>query len=332
MDLCYFTLSSWTRNIMTKDTLPKEELHQSFLSALHSNVVSHSDITEKPIEVSLDHPLPPKIRVYMYNVTSPEGDRPDDEYKSQLIAPGQDSGERGSFDFSGDHLVLLIGYEHNQGVFVLWDAYLHPDFSFSKTVYVKQWAIRKAVRGEIGEQTRNLQTGEEVVLTTTEENMEDTILRRTSLSRSTIPDDIEPAGVSPSDPQKEAIDYEVPDERTSKTTRKIRNTRIVNELKERYNYRCQLCDERRQQSMNEFYAEGHHIKPLGEGGPDNRRNILIVCPNHHADLDFGMVKIDPDSLDIIHAYQDENRSLSLVPGHEIDPEFLQYNNEEIAEF
>jgi len=317
---------------MSTDTLSKEQLHQKLLLALDDAVVDYSDTSQKPLEITLDHPLPPKVRVYMYNVTSPEGDRPDDEYKAQLIAPGQDSDERGSFDFSDDWFVLLIGYERNQEVFVLWDGYLHPDFSFSKTVYVKQWAIRKAVRGELGQQTRNLQTGEEVVITANSENLNEAIRLRTSLSSSSLPAGTEAAGVSNPDPEKKATDYDIPDERTSETIRKVRNTTIVNNLKQRYNYRCQVCGERRKQSRNDYYAEGHHLKPLSDGGPDDIRNIIILCPNHHADFDFGMVKVDPDSLDINHCYEDKERELEFRPGHEVDPEFLEYNNDHITEF
>ena len=317
---------------MSTDNLTKEQLHQNLLSALDDAVIDYSDASQKPLEITLAHPLPPKVRVYMYNVTSPKGDRPNDEYKSQLIAPGQDSDERGSFNFSDDWFVLLIGYEQNEDVFVLWDGYLHPDFSFSKTVYVKQRAIRKAVRGELGEQIRNLQTGEEVVITANSENLADAIRLRTSLSSSSLPEGIEAGGVSNPDPERKASDYEIPDERTSETTRKIRNTAIVNNLKQRYNYRCQICGERRKQSKDDYYAEGHHLKPLSDGGPDDVRNIIILCPNHHVDFDFGMVKVDPDSLEINHYYEDEEKEIKFQPGHDIDNKFLEYNNNHLAEF
>lgn len=28
----------------------------------------------------------------------------------------------------------------------------------------------------------------------------------------------------------------------------------------------------------------HHIWPLGEGGPDNRENLLLLCPTTHANV------------------------------------------------
>ena len=61
------------------------------------------------------------------------------------------------------------------------------------------------------------------------------------------------------------------------------------------------------------YNEAHHIKPLGRGhdGPDAAKNIIVVCPNHHAMLDFGAIKLTIGD---------------ISPGHDIDLEFIRYNN------
>ena len=45
-----------------------------------------------------------------------------------------------------------------------------------------------------------------------------------------------------------------------------------------------------------------------------------------------MVKVDPDSLEINHCYEDKGGELKFRPGHEVDPEFLEYNNDHITEF
>lgn len=57
----------------------------------------------------------------------------------------------------------------------------------------------------------------------------------------------------------------------------------------------------------------HHIKPLGgeHNGPDVRENILCVCPNHHALLDYGAIKLDP----------------MLLKG--IERKYIDYHNEKI---
>lgn len=77
------------------------------------------------------------FRIYLWTCTpdrSAEG-RPQGEYKIQLILPGQQSRERGDFDFNGAYVVLL-GYCPDAGVFVAWDASLHRNFSNSKNVQV----------------------------------------------------------------------------------------------------------------------------------------------------------------------------------------------------
>ena len=34
------------------------------------------------------------------------------------------------------------------------------------------------------------------------------------------------------------------------------------------------------------YLETHHVVPLSEGGPDNVRNVIALCPNHHREAHF----------------------------------------------
>lgn len=121
----------------------------------------------------------------------------------------------------------------------------------------------------------------------------------------------------------------------SNTTRIIRDTALVSELKETYEYTCQICGNRRRRAATSGYAEGHHLCPLGSphDGPDIGQNILVVCPDHHADLDYGMLKIDPDTLVIQHEYDDavSGRTLTVAEGHSLSQEYLSYHNEKIAD-
>ena len=50
-----------------------EELHEHVLHALGSRVVSHTDITQKPLNLDLRYPLPLKVRLYVYHATVPPG-------------------------------------------------------------------------------------------------------------------------------------------------------------------------------------------------------------------------------------------------------------------
>lgn len=132
------------------------KLHEGFLAALDSAVVSHSDIERKPLEVDLRSPLPPKLRVYMFNATYPPGGRAMGEHKIQLIIPGQDRGERGNFDSSGGRIPLLVGYRSDIGIFMVWDAELYVDFGYSRNVQVKPETVYEAFAQGIGRQERNL--------------------------------------------------------------------------------------------------------------------------------------------------------------------------------
>jgi hypothetical protein len=113
-----------------------------------------------------------------------------------------------------------------------------------------------------------------------------------------------------------AIDLNVPPERKKATiTRIIRDSALARRIKQLHDYKCQLCDHTIQLADGSRYAEAHHIQPLGEphNGPDIPENLVCVCPNHHAELDFG------------------GRSLALadfrqVSGHAVAEAYVEYHN------
>lgn len=128
-----------------------------------------------------------------------------------------------------------------------------------------------------------------------------------------------------------------PAERVETTrSRIIRNTTRAVELKERYSHTCQVCGARRRRRGDEGYAEAHHLKPLGRphDGPDIEENVLVLCPDHHADFDYGMVAVDPDSHRIAHAYDSgvDGTTLHVRNDHDLDGQYLEYHNRGIAQF
>jgi len=82
------------------------------------------------------------------------------------------------------------------------------------------------------------------------------------------------------------------------TYRVIRDTKLCRDIKKMYNYECQICGTTIKLPSEGRYAEAHHIIPLGSPhyGSDKADNIIVVCPNHHAMLDYGVIKLDPSSL------------------------------------
>jgi predicted restriction endonuclease len=133
-----------------------------------------------------------------------------------------------------------------------------------------------------------------------------------------------------------AIDIEEPNrpQKVSiETTRIIRDTKITKQLKLLYKNACQICGKVIRLS-DQDYSEAHHVKPLGNhhNGPDTPGNILIVCPNHHVELDYGSIAIDPETNKIIHINaKDEFYGSDLIirAGHNLDPKFLRYHLENI---
>ncbi|MCY3953172.1 MAG: hypothetical protein OXG69_11615 [bacterium] len=171
----------------TCSRLRLRELHAAFVTALGARVVWHSDPEVKPFELDLLSPLPSHARVYMYNATRPPGGRPAGEYKIQLIVPDQSPGERGSFDNSDDRHVFLVGYAVGEGVFVLWDAGIYREFSYSRNVQVKSNTILAAFAGEIGLQERMLRsrrgvTVREMVVAANADRLDEAIEMRLDLT------------------------------------------------------------------------------------------------------------------------------------------------------
>lgn len=76
-------------------------------------------------------------------------------------------------------------------------------------------------------------------------------------------------------------------------TKKLkRDYTAVQKLKALYNDECQICGFTIEKSNGGRYSEVAHIVALADGGMDNIRNMLVLCPNHHKLLDFGKLTVD----------------------------------------
>ncbi|WP_448268142.1 HNH endonuclease [Nostoc sp. DSM 114159] len=103
-----------------------------------------------------------------------------------------------------------------------------------------------------------------------------------------------------------------------KTYRILRDTQLTCKIKLLHNHLCQLCNTSIVLVNKKSYSEAHHIKPLGRphNGPDIASNIIVLCPNHHVMLDYGVMKLD-------------NSKIRSNTGHSISEEFIKYHNENI---
>ncbi len=119
-----------------------------------------------------------------------------------------------------------------------------------------------------------------------------------------------------STPEQNISQLKSPAERKEQIIYRIlRDTEIARFVKRLYDFRCQICSYSLKLNDGSFYAEAHHIKPLGSphNGPDISSNILCLCPNHHVQLDYGVIQI-------------EKSNLELHLNHSLDDEFIEYHN------
>jgi len=61
-----------------------------------------------------------------------------------------------------------------------------------------------------------------------------------------------------------------------------RNRELVQELQKLYDGCCQLCQWNPRQIYGYSMCHGHHIQWLSRGGDDVLKNLMLLCPNHHA--------------------------------------------------
>ena len=120
-----------------------------------------------------------------------------------------------------------------------------------------------------------------------------------------------------------------PPRRITEENRIIRDSALSRFLKMLYEFQCQICLLSFKLPSGASYSESHHVRPLGGGhaGLDIESNMLVLCPNHHAMMDYGVIAIHPESLAIVSI---DDRVLHSgrrleVTKHPVKPEFLEYH-------
>lgn len=59
------------------------------------------------------------------------------------------------------------------------------------------------------------------------------------------------------------------------------NKKIIDELKDKYDNKCQICGEGSIEKYGISVVEGHHIEEFSLTQNNSPQNIMIVCPTHH---------------------------------------------------
>lgn len=78
-----------------------------------------------------------------------------------------------------------------------------------------------------------------------------------------------------------------------------RNNKTIAQLKIIRNFSCQICSYKILKKTGDFYIEAAHIKPKKDKGTELPDNILILCPNHHKEFDYGEKRIIKHNKELI---------------------------------
>ena len=123
---------------------------------------------------------------------------------------------------------------------------------------------------------------------------------------------------NPGDDLVRPIDLNPPTRVATTTYRILRDTVTARHLKADQQCICQICGTTIDLPDGRRYAEAHHVRPLGRphDGPDVRENMLVLCPNHHAMCDYGVIRLSVEVL-------------RLIDGYAGDPQFIAYHNDRV---
>lgn len=119
-----------------------------------------------------------------------------------------------------------------------------------------------------------------------------------------------------------------PSYQVSEVGRFKRDSKLVRTIKYRVNHFCQVCNNRILIDKNTYYSEAHHLQPLGREhkGTDDEDNIIIVCPNHHTEFDYGSIAVNPKTQLITHIDQTNKfHNKKLAYERKLNEKFLKYH-------
>jgi hypothetical protein len=180
-----------------------QSLHQRFCMGLGELLItdlSATSLETKPLDLACRSPLPPHLRLYVFNATDHPSERKAGDYRIQLRLPGQQHRQRGQLDQEPGVFLVLAGFVAEFDVFVLWDTHAHQDFPYSKGVQVAATTVHQAaIRGH-AEQTRDVRGSgyREQVVVTRSDRLVDGLQRREELSRIGLLVHVVPELTSPS--------------------------------------------------------------------------------------------------------------------------------------
>ena len=96
------------------------------------------------------------------------------------------------------------------------------------------------------------------------------------------------------------------------------------QLKKLYNNKCQIqqCNfelNYEKEGKIKQFSHVHHYNQLAKSLIDSLDNMIVLCPNHHAEFDFKVKLIDYDGMTIINEKgKQTGETLKFHKGHKLD--------------
>lgn len=258
-----------------------------------------------------------QVRFYLWTVTHVQSsDRPLDEYKIQLILPGQSRRARGKLTIDAAGRTFLLGYSPDFGVFVAWEARLHTTFAFSAAVQVKEDLLEEArAFGWAVANPRTVTGGDEIRAAFSPGNLLHYLKtsrkadqkRVFGASREALLLFETPKVALPPRERQRVATYVPRLRQRLNSTRLQRDSRFGAMVRREYSHACALCGV----SLN--VVEGAHIIPVNQKGSEDKVwNGVALCRNHHRLFDSFAFVIKPDlkvalDVEIIQFFRDCGR-------------------------
>jgi hypothetical protein len=117
----------------------------------------------------------------------------------------------------------------------------------------------------------------------------------------------------------------IPEKRIILVKQTKRDTKKVQDLKNFYEHKCQICLERIEIGDRKYYSEVHHLRPIGsENGEDDFKNMIVVCPTHHKAFDYCSIRISLDGKNIVNRKDKLIKKLFIKNKHLLSNENIVY--------
>lgn len=141
-------------------------LYEKLIISLGTALKSYSDMSKRPLILSLIEPIKIPVTVYLFLGTNPKGGRKEGEYKITITAPGQARRTQGNFE-GGDGIPLLLSYVPDYDVYVFFNTRYHINFGYNTNVQFRQELIFDAKVNGVSTMMKN--NGETIVCSTSED-------------------------------------------------------------------------------------------------------------------------------------------------------------------